>query len=130
MNAGIGTGTAMGTIVNDDAQPAVSVDDIARPEGNTGMTTFRFTLTLSAPSGAPVKVVWATANGTATSPADYLGTFGNVVFPAGVVSKVVVVNVVGDKTAEPREQFVFNIIDVANGTIGDGQGTATVRNDD
>jgi hypothetical protein len=130
VNAGIGTGSATGTIVNDDAPPTVSVGDVTKLEGNTGTTGFRFTLTLSAPSGAPVKVVWATANGSASSPTDYLGTFGNVAFPAGAVTKVVVVDVVGDTSAEPREQFVFNVVDVTNGTIGDGQGAATIRNDD
>jgi hypothetical protein len=129
-NASIATGTAIGTITNDDPKPAVSVSDVTKLEGDSGLTTFRFTVSLSAPSGAPVKVVWATADGTAVSPSDYVGTFGNVVLPAGVVSKFVMVYVRGDTVVEPRETFFFNIVHVTGATIADGQGVGTIRNDD
>ena len=43
-------------------------------EGNTGTVDATFTVTLHAPSGRAVTVDYATANGTATAPADYTAT--------------------------------------------------------
>src|SRR3989442_708818 len=41
----IGSGT--GTIQNDDAKPLLSIDDVGKAEGNSGTTTFTFTVTLT-----------------------------------------------------------------------------------
>jgi hypothetical protein len=130
VNTSIATGVATGTITNDDAKPAVSVSDVTKWEGNSGLTEYRFRVTLSSPSGAQVRVVWATADGTAASPSDYVGTFGNVVLPPGVVSKFVSVYVHGDKAVEKRESFLFNLIAATNATLADAQAIGDIKNDD
>src|SRR5207253_10530387 len=48
-----------GTIQNDDTQPALSIDDVVKPEGTTsstppGTTAFPFTVSLSNPSGQTI----------------------------------------------------------------------------
>ena len=67
----IGDGQGLGTIQNDDAQPAIAIADRSALEGDAGTTAFLFTLTLSNPSSQTVTVLAQTADGTATAPGDY-----------------------------------------------------------
>src|SRR3954453_10708693 len=61
-------GQGQGTIVNDDAAPNLTINDVSLNEGNAGTTTFTFTVSLSAPAPAGgVTFDIATADGTATS---------------------------------------------------------------
>ncbi len=61
-------GQGQGTIVNDDAAPNLTINDVSLNEGNAGTTTFTFTVSLSAPAPAGgVTFDIATANGTATA---------------------------------------------------------------
>ncbi len=66
----------IGTITDDDATPSLSINDVTVTEGNTGTVNATFTISLSAASGRTVTVDYATANGTATSPADYQARSG------------------------------------------------------
>ena len=52
-------------------------------EPDVGTVTATFTVTLSAASGKTVTVDFATANGTATSPADYTASSGTFTFNPG-----------------------------------------------
>ena len=74
---------AVGTITDDDLPPALSINDVTVTEGNTGTTTATFAVGLSSPSGRTVGVQFATANGTATAPADYAAATGTVTFTPG-----------------------------------------------
>lgn len=125
---------AVGTITNDDnpAPPALSISDTAAVEGDTGTTQFMFTLSLSAPANAGgVTVNYATADGTATAGSDYAAvTAGSATIPAGSSSVVVSVDVNGDTTVEPNENFAVNVTSATGATVADGQGTGTINNDD
>ncbi|WP_017164182.1 Calx-beta domain-containing protein, partial [Xanthomonas phaseoli] len=57
--ATVSDGQGLGTIVNDDAQPALSIDDVSVNEGSSGTTTATFTVSLSAASGQTVTVNYA-----------------------------------------------------------------------
>ena len=61
------------TILNDDAFPKLSIADQSVPEGDTGVASAAFTVLLSAASGQPVSVDYATSNGTAQAGSDYGG---------------------------------------------------------
>ena len=52
--ATIADGSGLGTIANDDAAPALAIDDVTVTEGNSGTTSAAFTVSLSAASGLPV----------------------------------------------------------------------------
>src|SRR5262245_12033515 len=71
VNATIDDGQGVGTITDDDPQPTVSIDDVTVTEGDTGTIAATFTVGLSVPSGRAVSVQYASADGTATAPADY-----------------------------------------------------------
>jgi hypothetical protein len=111
--------------------PDVSIDDVTQNEGDSGTTTSTFTVSLSAPSGLPITVDFATADGTATTAdGDYQAVNGTVTFPPGATSQSVVVAVNGDMTFEPDETFFVNLSNPQNATILDGQGVGTILNDD
>src|SRR2546428_796993 len=96
-NATITKGTGTGTIQNDDAKPLLSIDDVGKAEGNSGTTTFTFTVpltgafffndtatteiyTLSLHDAPPI-------SGSATGSPDYLSKNGTLTFPAGTTTQ-------------------------------------------
>ncbi|HLM55630.1 MAG TPA: Calx-beta domain-containing protein [Pyrinomonadaceae bacterium] len=133
VNATVATGQASVTIFDNDG-PAVSVDDITVTEGQSGLTSATFTLSLSAPSPQTVAVFASTANGTATAtafPNDYQRVINrSVVFQPGATTATVTVSVIGDGAVEPDETFFLNLSNPQDCTIADGQGVATIVNDD
>ena len=72
-NATVGSpSSATGTIVNDDAVPTISINDVTVSEGNAGTTAAVFTVSLSNQTDQVVTVQYQTADGTATiANADY-----------------------------------------------------------
>ena len=90
-----------------------------------------FTVTLSAASGLPVTVHYATADGTATAGSDYTAASDTLLtFNPGETSKTVTVQVNGDMTVEANETFFVNLTNASGGTIVDGQGQGTITDDD
>ena len=65
VNATIQDGQGRGTIIDDDGDPSLSIDDVSVTEGNGGSVDATFTVTLAPTSGQTVTVDYATANGTA-----------------------------------------------------------------
>ena len=123
-----------GTIVNDDAtSPALSINDVSLAEGNSGPTTFAFTVSLSQPAG-PGGVTFdiATADGSATlADNDYVQkSLTGQTIPQGGSSYAFNVVVNGDTTVEPNEAFFVNVTNVTGATVADGQGQGAIVNDD
>lgn len=130
VNAVVVDGQGVGTIVNDDPLPSLSIDDVTVPEGNAGTVDAVFTVTLSAASGQTVSVNYATADGTATQPVDYTSTSGTLTFTPGQTTRTITVPVIGDTVPEADETFFVNLSGAVNATIGDNQGVGTIINDD
>ncbi len=129
-NAVVGDGQGVGTIVNDDPLPSLSINDVTVIEGNAGTVNAVFTVTLSAASGQTVSVNYATADGTATQPADYTNTSGTLTFTAGATTQTITVPVIGETVPEANETFFVNLSGAVNATIADNQGLGTITNDD
>ncbi len=125
-------GQGQGTIVNDDAAPNLTINDVSLNEGNAGTTTFTFTVSLSAPAPAGgVTFDIATANGTAVAPGDYTAkSLTGQTIPAGSSTYTFDVLVNGDTTPETDETFLVNVTNVTNAIATDGQGLGTIVNDD
>jgi hypothetical protein len=129
--ATIGDPVGVGTILDDDVDRTISIDDVTVLEGDAGTTPAIFTVSLDAPAHAPISVDYATADGSATSPADYAPAAGSVSFAVGEQSQTVSVDVNGDTVDEPTEAFAV-VLSGATGpaTVGDGTGIGTIIDDD
>ncbi|HZT45708.1 MAG TPA: Calx-beta domain-containing protein, partial [Gaiellaceae bacterium] len=126
-----GSGIATGTITNDDAVPTLSINNVTGAEGNSGTTSFTFTVTLSAASGLPVTVDFGTADGSAAAPGDYQAQTGTLAFNPGQTTKTIAVLVNGDTSTEASETFTVALSNPVNATISStGIGTGTITNDD
>ena len=119
-------GPAKGTIVDDDPVPSMSVADTSAVEGNDEV----FTVTLSKVSDQDVRVEWATADGTAKSPGDYVGNHGVVSIPAGHHTGTFSVKTVDDKVDEANQTFTVRLSGAHNATIGTETATATIIDND
>lgn len=136
--ANVTDGQGQGTIVNDDAAPNLTINDVSLNEGNAGTTTFTFTVSLSAPAGAGgVTFDIATADGTAqddtpaTEDNDYVAkSLTSQTIPAGSSTYTFDVSVNGDIVGEGNETFFVNITNVTNAIAADAQGLGTILNDD
>jgi hypothetical protein len=129
-NAALAMAQVTGTIFDDDG-PAISLDDVAVKEGDTGRVNATFTITLSAVSPQPVSVRYSTAGGTATPGVDYTSATNRTVqVPAGQLTATFSVVILSDVVLEPDETFNVNLSIPAGGSIGDGQGACTILNDD
>jgi len=96
------------------------------------LTADRVTVKLAAtvPVFPSVTVNYATASGTATAGSDYQSASGALTFAPGETSKTVTILVNGDRLGEPNEMFLVNLSGPTNATIADGQGVATIVDDE
>jgi beta-glucanase (GH16 family) len=111
--------------------PAVSINSINLPEGNSGSTAFAFTVTLNNASSNTVTVTYSTLEGTAKAGEDYTAvTNQSVVFQPNETSKTISINVVGDDVREADDEFNVMLAGATNATIQEFKGTAIITNDD
>jgi serralysin len=126
-NAIIADGQGIGTILNDDTPPSLSVADVSVNEG--GIATV--TVTLSEITGQTVTVNYTTANGTAIAGSDYTATSGSLIFASGITQQTFTVNTTNDSVFEPNnETFFINLSNPTNAVIGDSQGIVTILDND
>ena len=132
VGATIADGTGVGTILDNDPTPTLSINDVTTTEGNDGGSTpATFTVSLSAASGNTVTVTVNTANVTATAGSDYTAvTATTVTIPAGQTSATVTVPVLGDLVDEPNETYNVLLTNPVGATISDGTGVGTIVDDD
>ena len=119
-----------GTSLNGGDTPAVSINNVIGSEGNSGVTPFKFTVSLSSASTQAITVDYATANGTAQAGSDYQAAAGTLTFAPGETSKSVTVSVLGDTTVENDETFTLTLSNPVNATLSIALGTGTIKNDD
>lgn len=113
--------------------PNLSINDVTQAEGNSGTTTFSFTVSLSSPANAGgVTFDIATADGTATvANNDYVSnSLTGQTIAEGSSTATFNVTVNGDTTTEPNETFFVNVTNVTGANVLDGQGLGTINNDD
>jgi hypothetical protein len=127
VGATLGDPRGAGTILDNDPQVSLSVDDVSAAEEGPSAT---FTLSLSRESGKIVTVDYATGDGTAAAPSDYAARNGTIIFMAGETSKTVSIALVHDALVEADETFTLALSRTVNAALSDGQGVATIVDDD
>src|SRR5919106_2804113 len=123
-NATVGTSRGNGVIVDDDG-PTISLNDISVTEGNSGLKSATFTLTLSGPSVEAVAVRAITTPGTATASTDYNSLNLVVILQPGTVTRTFDVAIIGDTNLELNETFSVTLSEAFAATVADGDGTCT-----
>src|SRR5205814_65277 len=94
-NAGVSKAKGKGTIHNQAAAPAISINDVVVNQPASGSTGAIFTVSLSGASGKTVSVDYATADGSALAPGDYSSKNGTLSFAPGETVKTIAVTVNG-----------------------------------
>lgn len=130
-----GTCNGVGTIVNDDGPPSMSINNISVSEPALGNRTVVFTVSLHHPSSQQISAHFATRDGTAhaacTPPCtliqDYIAASGTLIIPAGAPSGQISVTIRGDTIRENDETFFVDLSSPVNATILDGTGQATIH---
>ena len=129
VNATITDAQGIGTITDDDTT-TISVADLSVTEGDAGLTTANFTVSLSNPSDRTVSVNAATADDTASQLSDYVAGGTALTFTPGQTTRTFAVTVNGDVIDELDERFFVNLTAPGNATIADGQAIGTINDDD
>ncbi len=117
---------ALGTIVDKNALPSLSISDTTGREGE-GVT---FTVTLSGTTDRTVTVSFGTADGLAKAGLDYAARVGTLSFAPGERPKSLAVTVTDDAIAESAEDFTMRLGDPINATITKSAGRATIEASD
>ena len=131
VDASIGDGIGVGSIVDNDDPPQISITDVTVTEGDSGVVSAVFTATLSMVSGKTVTVDYNTQDGTAIELIDYYPEpSGNLTFSPGQTSKSVTVFLIVDTTDEVDKTFSVALSGASNATILDNTGVATIDDDD
>ena len=111
-----------------------AINSVGLTEGNAGTTNLTFTISYTGTKNN-ISVDWATADGTATAPADYTASSGTATFTlAGAMSQTINVPVAGDLLDEANnETFTVNLTNPQLPAIADittATGTRTITDDD
>jgi hypothetical protein len=123
----IGGVTGVGSIIDNDGTPSLSIDSVSV---NESAGTATFIVTLSAASGQAISVDYASANGSATAGSDYAAVSGTLNFAAGETTKTITVNITDDNLFEGSENFIINLSNPSNAVIGTPTGTGTIVDND
>ena len=133
----IGTGTATGTVTNDDSPPVGSFSLAGDSSALEGAGTITFTVNRTGGSTGAADVSYAvTASGThAANAADFTGGVlpaGTVSFADGETSKTITIPVANDHDQEFDETFTVTLSNPTNGASLGATTTAigTIQNDD
>jgi Calx-beta domain len=95
-----------------------------------GWSVATATVTLSWPVSHPVTVAFQTADGSATTPADYTAASGVVTFAPGETGVDVEIPVFPDSTEEVDERFDLRLTGATGGTVLRTRSWVTIMDDD
>jgi hypothetical protein len=113
-------------VVAPGALPVLSVSDVSVAEPPSGTRPAVFKVTLAPASSQAVTVAYATADGNAAAPGDYLTVSGTLTFAPGERSKDVSVTLNSDALVEPDETFLVNLANPTNAVLADARGVGTI----
>ena len=116
----------IGTILNDDPLPYVSINDVTVVKPGSGTTNALFNVSLNVPSGQTVTVSYDTSDGTAIGGTDYVATNNYLTFNPGQTNQTVSVVVKSHVTVKPSQTFYLNLYSVANAKLARSQALGTI----
>ena len=127
---------AIGTILDDDGPPSISINNISTSEPVVGTKNAAFTVSLSHASALETRVNFRTRDNTARAPCvgcsppvvspDYNVSSGILTIAPNVLTGQIGVTIRGDQVPENAETFFVDLSAPVNATIADGTGQATI----
>jgi hypothetical protein len=123
----LGASTGVGTILDDDPLPSLSISGATVSESQTSVT---LTVTLTPKSGRPVSVAYNTSNLTATAGSDYTAKNGTLNFAPDDDSEDITLQLSNDTKDEDDEQFRVALSNAVAATIGTAQASVTIQDND
>jgi len=131
-------GTAIGTIIDNDNAPVLTIGDLTVDEGSFGNATIKPKLELRVASGGAathsekdIVVTVTTVPGTANLGVDFTGpTTQTITIPAGTTTFDLNYEIIGDTIREADETFTLVLSNPQNTTLADGGSKVTIKNDD
>jgi serralysin len=112
---------------------SIGSDMSAVAEGDSGVSTYAFNVSLSGPSAGAQTVGWVLAgSGTSSAnSADFATTSGTLTFLDGQTSGTIEVQIVGDTLVEADESFTVTLVNPSTGlALGVSSATGIITNDD
>lgn len=126
-------GPGVGTILNNDVAPTVSISDAGGFEkGNGEVGTMTFTVSLSNASSTPVFVDFSTQDQTANAGVDYRSSTGTLTFAPGETQKTITIEILPDSVFGvpgndiDQETLFINLTSVQGAIPADSQGLGTI----
>lgn len=111
--------------------PAISIGNVSTPEGDSGLTPMIFTVTVSpAVAAGGLTFNFATANGSATAPADYQSESGSRTLVAGDTTTTITVNAVANITPQSNRTFTLNLTAINGALPATLSAIGTIQDDD
>ncbi|MDB6151457.1 MAG: retention module-containing protein, partial [Chthoniobacter sp.] len=135
-DATLADGVGIGTIIDNDAAPTVSINDIAFREDVSGSEGRAFAVTLSQPSDLPVQVLYNAVSGTATAGTDFTAPAAgaSLTIQPGQTSAIIAIPAIADTTVEGDETFTVQLSGATQSgsalTISKNAGLGTILEDD
>ncbi len=129
-NAAILDETAVGTIIDDDGLPALTINDVIVSEG-TGTNSAVFDVTLSPAATNQVTVDYTTVDGTAAAGSDFTAQSDTLTFAIGETSKQITIPILSDNYDEgSSEDFTVQLSNEVNANLNDATGLGTITDNE
>ncbi len=127
----LGDFSGLGTILDDEPAPSISISDVRIAEGQSGTSKAIFAVSLSSAAKNAASVSLATADDSASAGSDYVAIPSTpLTFAAGEIVKTISVTINGDADPEGDESFFVNLSGETGASLADGQGVATLLDDE
>ncbi len=118
-------GVGVGTIIDDDRQPALYVNDVQVKTTSAGALAAVFTVALDLPSGRAVRVDFGTLDGSALAGIDYVAQNGQLLIPPGTTNVQVTVPVTTSDLYSANELFALKLSNPDGAVMADALGVCT-----
>jgi hypothetical protein len=126
-NTVIETGTAIGTIQNDDA--VITFEDIAFVEGNSTRSVSTL-VRISQPIASDLTFNYELIDESAIAGEDFVAATGSLTIPAGQRTVRVPIDIVGDSVAEADETLTLRLTNIVGIATETASQDITIRDDD
>ncbi len=123
-------GVSGGAIEVSIAETDTTVLSIGGSSAAEGDGAMEFPVKLSMAASRAVTVEYATSAGSATAGVDYEETSGTLTFTPETTEQTIRVAILDDDVDEPAETFTIALSAAVNATIGSGQATGVILDDD